>query len=119
MLKAEDFSSIHAAIEQKLNKRGETLLLSKVIENNVDDKLIWVAECGDQPIPILAFDYNIRYYDTDAVGVVKEKVAKVEVKVPEKGDLVLIAMERGTRRLPRCVGKIQSQNFIVTSLDEA
>jgi len=113
------WESIYDAIESAISKTKGTMLMTKVIKRNPTDKLIWVNELGDQPIPLLAFDYEVRYYDTDQAGVVTEKLAKVTPKVPDVGDLVFIAMEKGTKRLPRCVGKVQSKNFIVTSLDDA
>jgi hypothetical protein len=50
---------------------------------------------------------------------VTEKLAKISVALPAVGETVMLALERGTRRLPRCLGVLKSKNFIVTTLDEA
>ena len=36
------------------------------------------------------------------------------IKMPKKGDLVLVAQHYGTSRLPKCLGIIQGKKFIVT-----
>jgi hypothetical protein len=119
MLSDRDWESVYGVINRTIGKKNESTIMSKVIKRDEIHKLVWVAELADQPIPLLAFDYEVKYYDTDGGGVVREKVAKVEPATPEIGDLVFIVMERGTRRLPRCVGKVQSRNYITTSLDDA
>jgi len=50
---------------------------------------------------------------------ITEKTAKIAFATPNVGDTILVALERGTRRLPRCIGVLKSKNFISTSLDEA
>lgn len=119
MLTDSDWASIYSWYEKASGKTQGQTLMSKVIKRDEANKLIWIAELGDQPIPLLAFDYEVKYYDTDAAGAIIEKKAKVQPMVPEVGDHVFVAMERGTRRLPRCLGKVQSQNYIRSSLDEA
>jgi len=275
MLTSADFESIYAAIESRVDKKGESFLTSKVIKNDPVNSLVWVAELGDQPIPVFTFDLEMKYYDTaDIVGTIKtisgvripeaymlaigtsllrtdypdlfneigtrygsvdathftlpdmrskfiygqtagdlsdvgttggeathlltpgetairdhvhyaemgsgataadlsdraarhatsvdssvfpnlvkgvqggavnassahnnlppyvlmayiikvtgapltEKKAKISISIPEVGDTVLVALERGTKRLPRCLGKLQSENYIQTTLDEA
>jgi hypothetical protein len=114
-----DWASVYEVIERENRKRGETLLVSKVIKRNTTDKLVWITELGDQPIPIIAFDYEVKYYDTTSTGTVVEKMAKVTPVVPAVGDLILVAMERGANRLPRCLGKVYSKNYIVSTLDDS
>lgn len=65
---SKEFQSVYEAIESAVAKRGEYLLMSQVIKTDAPNKLIWVSECGDQPIPIVAFHDKIRYYDTQTVA---------------------------------------------------
>ena len=46
---------------------------------------------------------------------VQPKDLKTEVAMPKVGDTVLIVLEMGTHRLPRCVGVIQSKDYMVPS----
>jgi hypothetical protein len=114
-----DFESIYQVLEKATAKFNSTCFLSPVIKRDTDNNLVWIKELGDQPIPLVAFDYKVKYYDTDSTGRVNEKIAKVAPVVPHIGDLVFVILERGVRRLPRCVGTIQSRNYIVTTLDDA
>jgi hypothetical protein len=59
-------------------------------------------------------------YVIKATGsIVTEKTAKISIAIPNKGDTVLVALERGSNRLPRCLGKLQGKNFIMTTGDDA
>lgn len=90
----------------------------KVIKRNVAKKLVWLEDFGDQPIPLVAFSYQVKYYDetpnntnVPTVGsaspfTTRTKTVTAEVQVPKIGDTVLVARELGTRRLPRCLGVI-------------
>jgi hypothetical protein len=118
MLTDRDFASIYEVLE-KQPSINSLLLTTKVIRRDETKKLIWVNELGTQPVPLIGFDFNVKYYDTNASGAVIEKVAKISIEVPHIGDTVLIAMERGTKRLPRCLGKIQSRDYIASSSDDA
>jgi len=118
-LNDRDFQSIYEIVDKSFRNATGTLLMSKVTKRDVTNKLVWVPELGDQPVPLVGFDYEVKYYDTDNAGIINEKKAKVSPMVPEIGDLVFIALERGTQRLPRCIGKVYSQNYILSSLDDA
>lgn len=117
MLSSEDFKSIRALIESMLGKRGEYFITGKVIKRDAVKKLIWLAEFGDQPIPLVAVDYEVKYYDTDNLGKVAIKKAVVSPLVPKEGQTVLVARELGTRRLPRLIGVIQGTGWISTEED--
>jgi hypothetical protein len=43
---------------------------------------------------------------------------ETKVDVPKVNDTVLVALEMGTRRLPRCLGVIQSQDYNVPGEEE-
>jgi len=97
----------------------------KVIKRDEDKMLVWIEEFGDQPIPLVFFDYEVKYYDETPNGTTvpsagssspfqtNSKKAKVKVIVPKIGDTVLVARELGSRRLPRCLGKLQGKGWIV------
>ena len=44
---------------------------------------------------------------------IQPKDLKTEVAMPKPNDTVLIVLERGTHRLPRCIGVIQSKDYMV------
>jgi len=64
MLTDRDFASIYEVIEDSIRKRGQSLMMSKVIKVNPDNHTIFTKETGDQPIPLFYFGRAIRYYDT-------------------------------------------------------
>jgi hypothetical protein len=123
-----DWDKIQSFLSKMLAERGEYFLQAEVVKNDPDNKLVWVKELGDTPIPLLAFDYQITYYfneptgNTTAVGTavnkqtVKRKTNQysrdVEVLVPRVGDVVLIAKMMGSRRLPKCLGVIKSTSYV-------
>lgn len=90
----------------------------KVIKRDEGKKIVWLEEFGDQPIPLVAFTYNVKYYDETPGGTTvpstgspsphttRTKTVKAEIQVPKVGETVLVARELGTRRLPRCLGVI-------------
>jgi hypothetical protein len=95
----------------------------RVIKRDVKNRLIWLAEFGDTPIPIVAFTQKIRYYDSETTGAtptsgaalpntVKIREAIVEIEVPQIGQVAVILRQLGVRRLPKCLGIIQSTGFV-------
>jgi hypothetical protein len=94
-------------------KRQDYFVTGTVIKVDVTNKLVYLAEFGDQPIPIVAFDHTVNYYDTNSTGVVTKKTATTKVVMPNVGDTVLVARELGTRRLPRALGILQGTNWTV------
>lgn len=101
----------------------------KVIKRDVSKRLVWLEEFGDQPVPIVAFDYDVKYYDETPNGTTvpasgsaspfktKTKTVVTRVRVPNVGDTVLVARELGTRRLPRCLGVIQGKDWLVAETE--
>lgn len=130
-LSKDDWREIQAFVTQIVSQHGQSFIQAKVIKNDTKNKLIWVKELGDQPIPLLAFDYQVKYYynepfgNTTAVGSgVNARMAsrktrahtkEVEVLTPRVGDIVFIALHYGARRLPKCLGVIQSKNYVKAS----
>lgn len=117
MLGEGDFKSIAAMVRRMLGEKGEYFVSGLVIKRDAKRKLVWLAEFGDQAIPIVGFSHTVKYYDTNQVGKVLPKISKVEVVVPAIGDSVLVARELGTRRLPRCLGVIQGTGWITPPED--
>jgi hypothetical protein len=76
-------------------------------------KAAYGSEFGEQPIPVVGFDYDVKSYDTDNTGTVNVKHYTVSPQTPNVGDSVLVAMEMGSQSLPRCVGVIQGKNWII------
>ena len=114
-----EWESIRSLVLQVAGqKRGEPFVLGKVQKVDEKNDLIWVSEFGDQPIPMLSHNYHVKYYDTRTDGVVVTKKVKVEIDLPKKNELVLIACEWGTQRLPRCLGILPPSTAWVIEEDE-
>jgi hypothetical protein len=111
-----EWASIRKMVEtiagQYSGRRDAHFSLGEVIKRDEDRKLVWLAEFGDQAIPLVYFDQEVKYYDENHLGVVKVRKAPILMKVPQIGDTVLVAKEFGTRRLPRCLGVLQGFGFI-------
>lgn len=128
MLDDGDFASIARFVTQQIDnqigRRRDYFFIAKVLKNDKDNNLIWVKELGDQPIPLLAFNYDVDYFDETPRGVLTtsvgtaakfkttKKKARVKVQCPKKGETVLIAREMGSDFLPRCLGVIQSKKYL-------
>lgn len=118
-------SMIEKIVRRIVGTRADFFVTGKVIKTDVKNKCIYMKEFGDQPIPIVGFDHEVKYYDESPRGtdygaagsnakyITRVKTAKISVVVPKRGDTVLVAREMGTRRLPRCLGVIQGKKWIV------
>jgi hypothetical protein len=99
-------------------KKGEAFVLGQVQKVDAKKQLIWLAEFGDQPIPMLSHEYEVKYYDTRHDGVLVTKKVDVKLKLPKKKQTVLVACEWGTQRLPRCLGILPPGSAWVIEEDE-
>lgn len=119
ILEAE-WTSIRSMIERVVadiaGRRDSYFITGKVIKRDEGKRLVWLKEFGDQPIPIVSFDYTVKYYDDTTTGT-KVKTAKAKVDVPKIGATVLVARELGSRRLPRCLGIIQGIDWLVAEVE--
>lgn len=116
---------VEKIIRRVVGTKADYFVTGKVLQADKKNKCIFMEEFGDQPIPIVAFDYEVKYYDetpkgtaygesgSDASYKTAVKTAKVTPVMPKRGDIVLVAREMGTRRMPRCLGVIQGKNWIV------
>jgi hypothetical protein len=123
-------SMVERVVADLMGSRRDYFVTGKVIDRDELKNLIWLEEFGDQPIPIVAFNYKVKIYDESprdtvygAVGAaadykVKIKYRTTTVVVPDVGETVLVARELGIRRLPRCLGVIQGRDWIISE-DEA
>lgn len=120
----DDWNKIYQALEDL--RPASEVVQDDVVRIDEDRKVIFTKEFGDTPIPIYAFRYEIKYYDestrdTYDPGVggqpmpyqVFVKKAITKVLMPEVGDTVLILKQFGSRRLPKCIGILQSTNFVI------
>lgn len=123
-----DWNAIQQFVTHLVSQTGEYFTQGKVVKNDSVKKLVWLTEFGDQPIPLIAFDYQVKTYyeapagNTTTVGsAVNSEVRtrktrpytrEVEVLVPQIGDIVLIARHMGSRRLPKCLGVIKSTGYV-------
>lgn len=132
-LSHDDYREIERFVGRILSDHGQSFVQGVVVKSDQNKKLVWLKEFGDQPIPCIAFDYQVRYYyneptgNTTAVGApvnsrMKSRLTQpytkeVEILVPRKGDIVLVATHLGSRRLPKCLGVIKSKNYVVQESD--
>jgi hypothetical protein len=116
-----DFVSIRSLVERVVSeisgRRDSFFVTGKVIKRDEAKKLVWLKEFGDQPIPVVGFDYIVKYYDEGADGVTRVKKSIVQVQVPMIGATVFVARELGSRRLPRCLGVIQGKDWLVAEVE--
>jgi hypothetical protein len=111
-LTESDFMSIRKMVESLIGETGEYFITGEVIKRDPNKKLVWLAEFGDQAIPVVSFDYTVKTYDTLPNGKVVVSSYDAEIKTPALGEIVVVARELGTRRLPRALGVIQGIGWI-------
>jgi hypothetical protein len=108
-------------VQQVAGQAGDHFFVDKVVKCDTSQNLVWVKELSDTPIPLFAFDYEVKYYDESPRGTglsfggwkTYTKIAKTKVICPKVGDVVLIAREMGVNRLPRCLGVLRSKGFAI------
>lgn len=115
MISEGEWASIRSLVEKlvtQLTGGRRNFFTARVIKRDDTNKLVWVRELGAQAIPVVGFDYNVTYYDTDSTGVVNRKNAKISPATPKVGEHVFIVLEMGAQSLPRCLGTIQGRNWL-------
>lgn len=110
-----EWTSISSLIERMVAKGGgrRQFITSQVLKRDEGNGVIWIGELGDQPIPIVGFDYNVKYYGIDGSGNVTVKNAIATPITPQVGEQVLVALEMGEQSLPRCLGVVKGTNWLV------
>lgn len=96
--------------------KSDFFITGKVLKVDEANKVIYMAEFGDQAIPIVAFNYEVKVYDDNGTNITP-KTVEAKLKMPKKGDTVLVAREMGTNRLPRALGVILGKNWIALGDD--
>jgi hypothetical protein len=118
MISEQEWNSVRTFCErisaQVSGRRSEFFETGTVAKRDEVNKLIWLKGFSNDPIPVVAFDYEVKYYDTDKNGHVHVRKAKVTPVVPKVGQTVLVAYEMGVSRLPRCLGVVQGKNWITS-----
>jgi hypothetical protein len=129
-----DYGEIQKLINKAIGQQGEYFVVGRVIKSDNIKKLVWLSEFGDQPIPIIGFDYQVKYYYVEPFGVttavgaaVNKRTAvrkttlyskEVEILVPRIGELVLVAKHMGSDRLPKCLGVVKGVDYVQTEGDD-
>ena len=118
MISEQDFNSIRTLVEKVCvrvsGRRSEFFETGTVAKRDEANRLVWLKGFSNDPIPVVAFDYEVKYYDTDSDGNVIVRKAKVTPVIPKVGQTVFVAYEAGISRLPRCLGVVQGKNWITT-----
>ena len=133
MITEREWTSISAMVEKiiknQIGLKSSFFVTGKVIKVDAVNKCVFLKDFGDQPIPLVYFDYQLKYYDetpngTTAVSAgstqpykTRTRTVKAEVVMPTVGQTVLVAREMGTARLPRCLGVIQGKKWLVSDTD--
>lgn len=107
---------VEKIIQQVVGRRSDFFTTGKVVKVDAKNKCIYMAEFGDQAIPVVGFNYTTSYYVQES-GSMTKKTATAEVQMPKVGQSVLVAREMGTARLPRALGVIQGKNWITPEED--
>lgn len=118
MITEPEWNSIRTFVEKICvrisGRRSEFFETGTVAKRDETNRLIWLKGFSNDPIPVVDFEHEVRYYDTDSDGNVIVRRAKVATVVPRVGQTVFVAYEMGTSRLPRCLGVVQGKNWITT-----
>jgi hypothetical protein len=113
----QEWASIQNMVEREvariIGKRMDYFILTRANIVDEENMNIYCDEFGQTPVPMFAWEYEVKYYDSTFSGDVVLKYAKVRVLPPVVGDTVLIAREMGADRLPRCLGVLKSTNFLI------
>lgn len=117
MISEAEWDSIRELINRMGSSRAEEFITGKVTKSDAQNNNIYMKEFGQQPIPVVGQDFEVWYYDTQTNGKVIKKKAKITRLIPLKGEIVVVAREMGTHRLPRCLGKLMGKNWIKTGTD--
>jgi hypothetical protein len=122
MITEGEWESIAALVKRIFSTRAESFVTGRVTRVDGINNNVYMSEFGQQPIPMVAQDLEITYYDTvwnpaTSKNVAQKKTAKVKVVMPKKGDTVVCVRELGTHRIPRCLGKLIGKKWIMTGLD--
>jgi hypothetical protein len=116
-LTQSDWREIQKEITRLVAQVGEPFVQGKVVKNDSVKKLVWLKEFGDQPIPLISFDYQVKYYYQNPAGNMVPRTTKAhskeaEILVPRIGETVLVARHMGSRRLPKCLGVVKSTGYV-------
>lgn len=111
MLDKSDWASIYAWYAK--NRAKTEFMSSVVIKSDEINRVVYVSELFDIPIPIFGHFYDIEYFDTQPDGTTVKKIATVKPKVPQIGDIILISLQNGDLQLPKCLGILSSDNYLL------
>lgn len=122
MISQSDWRAIEEFVNRIFSKAGEPFVQGKVIKADKVRNVVFLNEFGDTPIPVIAFDYQVKYQYKEPSGVttIRKTTAyseEVQILTPRVGDTVLVAQHFGSKRLPKCLGVIQSKRYIEPEVD--
>ena len=118
MISEQEWNSIRAVAEkvaaEVCGKRSEFFQTGTVAKRDEVNRLVWLKGHSDEPIPIVDFEHEVRYYDTDENGDAIVRKAKIMPSVPRVGQTVVVVYEMGISRLPRCIGVLMGKNWVTS-----
>jgi hypothetical protein len=125
MLEDHEWDSIREFVtkltKEIAGRRSDPVIISRVTKNDLNNRLVWIKELEDVPIPLYGFEYEVKYYDETPKNTgwgwgdyfTDVKIATARLKVPKVGELVIVVREMGSNRMPRCLGALNSTNFAI------
>lgn len=103
-----DYGAIQDMVARMIGKAGvQPFIQAQVVEVDGLKRLIYVKELADVPIPMVEFKHEVKIY-IPVGGVTQVQKRITTPLLPEKGDIVLVALVMGERRMPRCLGVISA-----------
>lgn len=117
MITNSDWAAIQDFVNRRISRIGEPFVQGKVIKSDSVRKVVFLKEFGDTPIPLIAFDFQVKYSYKETSGTTTIKKTKayseeVEILTPRVGETVLVAQHFGSSRLPKCLGVVKSKRYI-------
>jgi len=122
MFSQSQWRSIEEFVNRIFSKRGEPFVQGVVIKTDPVRKVVFLKEFGHTPVPLVAFHMQVKYSYKEPSGSTTIKTTRaysneVEILTPRVGDTVLVAQHYGVRRLPKCLGVIQSTSYVEVEPD--
>lgn len=112
-----DWRRVQKLIDDFARTVPEYFSQGEVVSVDKSRKVVFLKEFGDQPIPIFSFQFDVNYLDTGKNQHTKLRHTIATPRLPKKGDIVLVARQMGSRRLPKCIGVLQSHDFVDVGSD--
>jgi hypothetical protein len=108
----KDWNEIYGKIRSLIAQTtGEPFVQGEVIRRDPKNRLVWLEDFGDTPIPLFGFDYQVEVFFPPPIG--GSQIFLATMLTPKIGETVLVAQHLGSSRLPKCLGVVHSTDFVM------